>query len=170
MRNAILMLLVVCVGTPVNAADENSGCDKFAWPIERDRALIAASDKLAAQSGTTFSKLPDTAFVVPLQSTDTVKFVQPPERMPSDSFGGLVSFEGLPQAGLYQVTLSEDAWVDVIQDGRYARSAGNTGRRDCPHVRKSLRFHLDQSPVVLQLSGAKSSNVTVTFRPVPAEK
>ena len=27
--------------------------------------------------------------------------------------------------GIYQVTLSEEAWIDVVQDDRYARSVGS---------------------------------------------
>ena len=42
--------------------------------------------------------------------------------------------------------LSDDAWIDVIQNGRYARSVGSTGRSDCPGVRKSVRLDLDAEP------------------------
>jgi hypothetical protein len=64
------------------------------------------------------------------------------------------------------VTLSQDAWLDVIQDGRYARSAGSSGRRDCPGLRKSVRFHLQAGPVVLQLSAVESSEISVAIRVV----
>ena len=61
------------------------------------------------------------------------------------------------------VTLSDDAWIDVIQNGRYARSIGSTARGDCPCVRKSVRLDLDASPVVLQLSGVAPDTIAVTI-------
>lgn len=59
-----------------------------------------------------------------------------------------------------------DAWIDVIQNGRYARSVGSTGRGDCAGVRKSVRLDLDASPVVLQVSGVAADAITVTIDPV----
>jgi hypothetical protein len=67
----------------------------------------------------------------------------------------------LAKAGIYQITLSDDAWIDVIQNGRYARSVGSTGRSDCPGVRKSVRLDLDASPVVLQVSGVAPETIAL---------
>jgi hypothetical protein len=61
------------------------------------------------------------------------------------------------------VTLSEEAWIDVVQDGRYARSVGSSRRSDCPGLRKSVRFQLGAAPFVLQLSGADSDSVAVAI-------
>ena len=54
----------------------------------------------------------------------------------------------------------------MIQNGRYARSVGSTGRSDCPGVRKSMRLDLDASPVVLQVSGIAPGTIAVTIGPV----
>jgi hypothetical protein len=51
----------------------------------------------------------------------------------------------------------------VIQNGRYARSVGSTGRSDCPGVRKSVRLDLDAGPVVLQVSGVAPDTIAVTI-------
>ena len=58
----------------------------------------------------------------------------PPERKPRTEqwHGGMVRLPALAKPGIYQITLSDDAWIDVIQNGRYARSVGSTGRSDCP--------------------------------------
>jgi hypothetical protein len=44
------------------------------------------------------------------------------------------------------VTLSHEAWIDVVQDGRYARSVGSTSRNDCPGLRKSVRLDFGVRP------------------------
>jgi hypothetical protein len=75
----------------------------------------------------------------------------------------MVRLPALPKPGIYQITLSDDAWIDVIQNGRYARSVGSTGRSDCPGVRKSVRLDLDASPVVLQVSGVAPDTIAVTI-------
>ena len=67
----------------------------------------------------------------------------------------------MDKPGIYQVTLSEEAWIDVVQDDRYARSVGSTGRGDCPGLRKSVRLDLAAAPFVLQISGVTSESVAV---------
>jgi hypothetical protein len=52
-----------------------------------------------------------------------------------------------------------------VQDGRYARSVGSSGRRDCPGLRKTVRFDLAASPLVLQISGAPAKSLSVVFGP-----
>jgi hypothetical protein len=82
--------------------------------------------------------------------------VTPPERKSriENWHGGIVHLPAPPQAGVYQITLSDEAWVDVVQNGGYARSIGSTGRSDCPGLWKSIRFDVASSPIVLQISGA----------------
>jgi hypothetical protein len=68
-----------------------------------------------------------------------------------------------PSTGTYQVTLSDEAWIDVIQDGKFLRSIGSSGRSDCPGVRKSVRFELKPEPFVLQLSGVILETIVVAI-------
>jgi hypothetical protein len=77
-----------------------------------------------------------------------------------------VRLPALTKPGIYQITLSDDAWIDVIQNGRYSRSVGSTGRGDCTGVRKSVRLDLDASPIVLQVSGVASDTIAITIGPV----
>jgi hypothetical protein len=89
----------------------------------------------------------------------------PPEREPKTQcwFGGALRLPALEKAGSYQVTLSEEAWIDIVQDGRYARSIGSTGRSDCTGLRKSVRFELSAAPFVVQLSGVAAQTVIVAI-------
>jgi hypothetical protein len=109
--------------------------------------------------------IPKTAFVVHLQPGAQAVFAMPPERKPMAEhwFGGAIRFPGLEKPGIYQVTLSEEAWIDIVQDDRYARSVGSTGRGDCPGLRKSVRLDLGATPFVLQISGVTSDSIVVAI-------
>ena len=163
-----LSLLVAALIASLGSAVADDGCEKFAWSIARDRAAFSASDKSTIASGEALTALPAAALVIRLQPAAQASFDMPPERKPRTEqwHGGMVRLPALPKPGIYQITLSDDAWIDVIQNGRYARSVGSTGRSDCPGVRKSVRLDLDATPVVLQVSGVAADTIAVTIGPV----
>lgn len=163
LRSGVAVVALIALFGPAIAADD--GCGKFAWPLARERAGFAAADKVSVAAGETMTALPAGAFVIRLQPAAQASFAMPPERKPKIEqwHGGMLKFPALAKSGIYQITLSDDAWVDVIQNGRYARSVGSTGRGDCPGVRKSLRLDLDQSPFVLQVSGVAPDTITVVI-------
>ena len=47
-----------------------------------------------------------------------------------DSYAGVVT---LPQlaAGVYQITLSQEAWIDVATNGALVKSSDFSGQKDC---------------------------------------
>ena len=45
MRTSLLVALLLLGAAPAWAAEEPSGCDKFKWPIERERAALTAPDR-----------------------------------------------------------------------------------------------------------------------------
>jgi len=153
------MAMLVSLG----AAHGDDGCNKFAWPLAKERAAFAATDKPTVKAGDALTTLPATAFVVALQPGGQAAFTLPPERKPKTPtwYGGSVSLPAPGKAGLYQVTLSDEAWVDVVQEGRYARSVGHSGRGDCPGLRKTVRFELTTAPFVVQISGAEVDRIAV---------
>ena len=104
---------------------------------------------------------------IKLRPGNNVLFALPPERKPRSErwFGGAIWFASASRPGIFQVTLSEDAWVDVVQNNRYARSVGSSGRRDCAGLRKSIRLELEMAPFVLQISGVESDTVLVAVSP-----
>ena len=150
--------------TPVLADD---GCGKFAWSLAREQALFAAADKPNVQAGATLAAIPQSAIKLQLQPGVDAAFAMPPERKPKAErwFGVMLRLPALDKPGIYQVTLSEEAWIDVVQDGRYARSVGSRGRSDCQGLRKSVRLDLAAAPFVLQLSGVTSESVVVAIGP-----
>jgi len=161
-RSGLAAIALIALLGAARAADD--GCEKFAWSLARERAAFAAPDKTTIAAGET-AALPAGALVIRLQPGAAASFDMPPERKPRTEqwHGGKVRLPALAKPGIYQITLSDDAWIDVIQNGRYARSVGSTGRSDCPGVRKSVRLDLDASPVVLQVSGVAPDAITMTI-------
>jgi hypothetical protein len=165
LRSPLIVLALLALPGPAAADD---GCEKFAWSLARERIAFAATGKTAIAAGETLAALPAGALVIRLQPGAQAAFDMPPERKPRTEpwHGGMVRLPALPKPGIYQIALSDDAWIDVIQNGRYARSVGSTGRSDCPGVRKSVRLDLEAAPVVLQLSGVAPDTIAVTIGPV----
>ena len=159
----ILAFILNCAIPPAFAQD--AGCDKFAWSLTRERALFAAADKRPLAAGAELAAIPQDAIVLSLQPAAQATFVLPPERKAKSEnwFGGGLRLPAPEKAGSYQVTLSQEAWIDVVQDGRYARSIGSTGRSDCSGLRKSVRFELNATPFVVQLSGVTTATVVVAI-------
>ena len=162
LRSPLVAIALFALLGPANAVDD--GCEKFAWSLARERAAFAAADKATVAVGETLAVLPAGALLIRLQPGAQASFEMPPERKPRSEqwHGGMMRLPALAKPGIYQITLSDDAWIDVIQNGRYARSVGSTGRSDCPGVRKSVRLYLDASPVVLQVSGVAPDTIAVT--------
>jgi hypothetical protein len=165
MNNARIVIGILALAALISPAAAEDGCDKFAWPLAREQALFASADKPAVKVGETLADIPKVAFTLHLQPGTQAAFVMPPERKPKAEhwFGGAIRFPALEKPGIYQVTLSAEAWIDVVQDGRYARSVGSTGRHDCPGLRKSVRLDFGAAPFVLQLSGVFEESIIVAI-------
>lgn len=151
----------VCAFT--GGAQAEDGCGKFAWPVMQEREAMIAQGEPALDSGASIAPGSGQAFKLRLRQSENTEFTLPPERKPriENWRGGIVRLPAPRQAGVHQITLSDDAWVDVVQDGRYARSVGSTGRSDCPGLRKSIRFEVASSPIVLQISGASVDVISI---------
>ena len=165
--SALALLVLLTLSPPAVAGEDGTGCEKFAWSVAPERSWFAAADKAAVTTGETLAAIPKGAFVLQLVPAGHALFALPPERRPrSDEwFGGAVQFPALEHAGVYQVTLSEDVWIDVIQKGRYARSVGASTRSDCPGLRKTVRLDLDPTEFTLEVSGATSETIILAIRP-----
>ena len=64
---ATLPIAFVLLGTAsAVAAEEPSGCDKFKWPIERERAALTAPDRVKLASGGELGAPPATGMTLAL--------------------------------------------------------------------------------------------------------
>ncbi|OAF16120.1 hypothetical protein AYJ54_39040 [Bradyrhizobium centrolobii] len=152
--------------TSALAAEEPSGCDKFKWPIHRERAALTAPDRAKLASGSEQAALPSSAITLGLVAPADAKLPTPPERAPKDgTFAGFASFKTV-KAGLYTISLSAGAWVDVMQDGHFLKPAAFSGATDCEGLRKTMKYELSAQPVVLQVSGAKDNSISIAILPL----
>ncbi len=166
MRNALLIGLVLLDAAPALAAEEPSGCDKFKWPIEHERAALTAPDRVKLASGAEVTAIPATGITLALLAPADAKLPTPPERAPRDgSFAGYASFKTPPKPGIYTVSLSAGAWIDLVQDGHALKPKGFSGATDCNGIRKTMKYEISASPFVLQISGARDNAVSVAILP-----
>ena len=148
------------------AAEEPSGCDKFKWPIEHERAALTAPDRVKLASGAELPAVPATGMIFALVTPAEARLPTPPERAPRDgTFAGFASFKAVPKPGIYTVSLSAGAWVDVVQDGHALRPRGFSGATDCNGLRKTMKYEISANPFVLQISGARDNAVSVAILP-----
>ena len=141
------------------------GCDKFAWPLDKEQQLLGAAQPI--QDGAELDRDASQAVSVTLAPLEAAKLPVAPERQPrrDSGFAGYVRFGKAPSVGAYKVTLSEGAWIDVVQDDRFLKPTAFTGATDCPHVRKSVKFEIGPAPFTLQLSDSPANAIAVVVTP-----
>jgi hypothetical protein len=162
----VILVALAAITSSVTARAEESGCDKFAWPIQAEQKILLNSQKIAANSGKSFSGLPDGPIELSLVRIDQTAFEKPPERAPKnlDSFAGFLRIAAMP-SGVVQISLSRAAWVDAIQEDRYLKPAAHSGALDCPGIRKIVKFELQEGPVIFQLSGVEANSLALLIAP-----
>ena len=166
MRKSLLTVLLLIASAPAIAAEEPSGCDKFKWSIDHERAALTAPDRAKLASGSEQAALPATGITLSLVTPTDAKLPAPPERAPKEgTFAGFTSVKAAPKAGLYTISLSAGAWVDVVQDGHFLKPKAFSGATDCDGIRKTMKYELAASPFVLQVSGARENAISIAILP-----
>ncbi|KST58709.1 hypothetical protein AO398_20900 [Methylobacterium sp. GXS13] len=151
---AILAVGLAAISISSAKAADAPACASFAWSIAREQTAFAAPKLSALASG---SALPSEAGAAQLTLKPASEIALPvPSERPAkpDTFSGFVTAT-VPAAGTYQVTLSDEAWIDVSQDGRSTlKPTAHSGKVGCPDVRKSVRFALNAGPATIEISRA----------------
>jgi hypothetical protein len=162
MHRNLFAALVLLIATPA-LAQEPSGCDKFKWPLDKERALLAHAAPVA--SGGEIPQTLTAAVKVALAPVAEAKLPVAPSRAPKpDTYAGFVRISAPVKAGGYKVTLTDNAWVEVVQDGQNLKPGAFSGVHGCDGLRKSMKFDLAAAPVVITISNmtAKEIGVVVT--------
>ena len=119
-----------------------------------------------ASGGGADAALPSTGMILSLVKPADAKLPAPPERAPKDgTFAGFTSFKAAPKAGIYTISLSAGAWVDVSQDGHFLKPKAFSGATDCDGIRKTMKYELEAKPFVLQISGIREDSVSIAILP-----
>lgn len=157
MRAALIgCVLPLCASAGAAAED---GCGKFDWSVKREIELFNEGFFADVESESALPK--DGAFSMLLQPIGKVVYAVAPERGRDDGFGGVVTLEWIA-SGLWQITLSGEAWVDAVQNDRRIPSLASTSRSDCPGVHQSARFDIESLPLTLQFGGASIRRLNVS--------
>src|SRR5271154_974919 len=120
MYKSFFVVLTLLATTSAWAAEEPSGCDKFKWNIDHERAALTAPDRVKLTSGGELAALPATGMTLALIAPADAKLPTPPERAPKEgTFAGFANFKSAPKSGIHTVSLSAGAWVDVVQDEHF---------------------------------------------------
>ncbi len=164
---AAFAIAAFCFAPLPAAAQDKEACDQFNWPVKRELALFKNPNLEMVFSGAAIPAIPAKGVALELQPYFTVDYVLAPAKQPKpeDSWGGVLVIQNIPKAGSYQVTASEHAWIDLIQNGKELASTAHTGNPDCAGVRKSVRFDLEPGPLTVQVSGAEAKQIKLAIFP-----
>jgi hypothetical protein len=174
--SAALLALTLMLLAPAAAAQEApagepaqkgmaGGCEALKWPLDKERAAFEDAGIAQVASGSARGAFKEQAFALALAPVADVAFALPPAKKKNDGRGGMVAFAAPEKAGTYQVTLDSEGWIDLVQHGAALDAADHTGSRNCPGLRKSVRFAVGAAPVTLQISGAAGDSIKVAIRP-----
>jgi hypothetical protein len=162
---SVIIALVGCAFAGAAFAEEPAGCDTFKWPLDKERAMLTSPNMVTVASGMSVALPLPVALTVTLVPFADAKLPTPPERAPrvADSFAGFIAVPAPAQDGSYKITLSSDAWIDVVQAGHLLKSGPHSGATGCQGVRKSVKFDLAAEPFVVQFSNVKTNSIGVAI-------
>jgi hypothetical protein len=156
LRRAVAMAAaVMTIGSPSTQAGEPATCDQFDWPLAEERGWFAHHDVEPIESGTRLDRFWG-AVGVTLRPVAEDPSIKAPKRRSKveKNFGARIEVPAPDKAGLYQITLSNEGRIDVVQHGISLQPVAVTDREGCPSVRKSVRFDLAAEPFTVLINGA----------------
>jgi hypothetical protein len=160
-----LIVLVACLVAGPCLAQEPVGCDKFKWPLDKERATLNGTDLPKVGSGDRLAWPIPLATTVALVSLADAKLPTAPERAPKSatSFAGFVLAPAPAKPGTYKITLSSEGWIDVVQDGHTVKSAAFSGVTGCEGIRKSVKFDLAALPFTVEFSSVPADTIRIAI-------
>jgi hypothetical protein len=149
MRLARLIACLLPILASAEAAAQET-CRHFSWSIGRTIDLFDEPLPVV-QSGQSLPK--EGVFALALRPVGDVIYPTTPERGSDGSWGGVITIENVP-AGRYQIALSEEAWVEAIQENKRLGAPASARVLECRGVRRSYDVEVQGEPLTLQLGGA----------------
>lgn len=159
MRNGLLAPLLTLSLSAMGAATAVAEdlCRQFSWSVGRRIDLF--DDYLPTVENR--QSLPkDGVFVLRLAPAADVIYLVAPERGQDSGYGGVVTIESLP-AGRYQIALSQEAWVDAVQDNHRLPILAGNGASPCPGVRRSIEVVAEGIALSIQIGGARVDHLSI---------
>lgn len=157
MRLAGLIAGLPFILAAAGAAAQEPNCRNFSWSIGRTIDLF--DEPLpTVQSSQSLPK--EGVFAMELRPVADVIYPKTPERGSDGSWGGVMTIENVP-AGRYQIALSEDAWVEAIQDNKRLAIQASSRPKECRGVRRSFDVDVQGEPLTLQIGGASVRRLNI---------
>jgi hypothetical protein len=153
---------VLLLGALAAASPAFADCDHFKWSVAKEREAFATPQPLTAVSDS--AKVGQAYALTLAQGVDLPNI---PERDPKPGKYSAVVNLGDLDAGLYQISVSQDVWIDVAQAGKTVKSSDFSGQHDCPAIRKSVRFKLGAGPATVEILNADASALNFAIEPAP---
>jgi hypothetical protein len=162
---ALALAVLLGLIAPARADD---GCAAIGWSVKNEQSWFADKKLKQRPSGVRLKQI-DRAVDLEMRPLKQVTFFLPPEKKPkADSYAGEVTFFGVPRPGVYQVTLSQPAELDVFENGMRIKPVAFARAPDCEDARVSARFALQTGDLVLvQISNAASTSIKVALELAP---
>ena len=156
-----IFIVAACVIAAPAYAQEPVGCDKFKWPLDKERSLLTSKDAPTLASGTSVKSSLPVAVIVTLVPFADAKLPAAPERAPKlpGSFAGFIQMSAPERDGVYKISLSSEAWIDVVQGGHFLKSVSFSGATGCAGIRKSVKFDLKAEPFAIQVSNVPANSI-----------
>ena len=93
------------------------------------------------------------AYQVQLSPVAAVRYPVVPKKLKEGSFGGLFMLT-VEKAGTYTIAFDSAPWIDIVHDGQWVRSVGNSHGLDCTTIRKTVDFALQPGHYTIEVSSA----------------
>jgi hypothetical protein len=145
----ILFVLPLLTGA-AGAAAQDENCRNFSWSVGRTIDLF---DEPLPTVHSAQSLPKEGVFALELSPVSDVIYMMTPERGSDGAWGAVITLENVP-AGRYQIALSDDAWVEALQDGKRLVTFASRRTKECRGVRRSVDVDVRGDPLTLQLGGA----------------
>ena len=156
MRTALIACLFLACGA-AGAAAQDGNCRNFSWSVGRTIDLF--DEPLpTVQSAQSLPK--EGVFALQLRPVADVIYMMTPERGSDGSWGAMITLENVP-AGRYQIALSDDAWVEAIQENVRLPLLASGRTRECQGVRRSVDVDVKGEPLTLQIGGATAHRINI---------
>lgn len=164
---AFALVLILKAAAPAHAATD--GCADLDWPLDSEQTAFAAPSIATVESGATIDAKAAAAFELALAPEGSVTLpVTPGGRSKAEGsqlFAGYVTVAGGAGPTIVQVTLADDGWIEVVQNGKALDSTAHTGSKSCPGVRKSVHFDVVAGSFAIQVSGVPRDRIKISVRP-----
>jgi hypothetical protein len=157
MRLAGLIAGLPLILAAAGAAAQEPNCRNFSWSVGRTIDLF---DEPLPRVQSSQSLPKEGVFAIELRPVGDVIYPTTPERGSDGSWGGVMTIENVP-AGRYQIALSEDAWVEAIQNNKRLAIQASSRPKECRGVRRSFEVDVKGDPLTLQIGGASVRRLSI---------